>query len=229
MLYVVGTPLGNLEDLSIRQARTLCESDIILTEDTRSTGILFQKIEEYFSFKRNPQQRLISYYREKEFEKLPDIMDLLEEEKQIALISQAGLPLISDPGSLLIKTLIKKQIPFTVIPGPTAVMMGVLYSGFNTGEFYFGGFLAKRTSEIVKVITQIKEIKKIIKDVTMVYYESPQRIDATLKILAEHVPESNVAICREMTKKFEEIVRGKPADLLGKTWKGEITLVLQLP
>ena len=228
MLYIVGTPIGNMEDLSLRAAKTLLSSDIILTEDTRTTGTFLQRISQIYNLENNSSMRLISYYKEKEFEKLPEIIKLLEENKNISLISQSGMPLISDPGYLLIKTLIQKQIPFTVIPGPTAFTTAILYSGFSTENILFVGFFPKKESELLRFIDSSKQISKYINPLTLVAYESPFRIEKALKIIAEKLPEAQVCICREMTKMFEEIARGKAKDIKLKSLKGEMTVVLIL-
>lgn len=225
MLYIVGTPIGNLDDLSVRQAKTLAESEIILAEDTRSTGILLQRVAKIFGFTRNPKQKLISYYMEKEFEKLPGILRFLMEGKSICLISQSGMPAISDPGLLLIRAVIKEKMPFTVIPGPTAVVSALVLSGFNPDRFMFLGFLPKKESEILKMLDKFAKIKDVIPDLSFVFYESPHRIDKTLKIIAEKAPDAKVVVAREMTKKFEEIVRGTADELKQRTYKGEITVV----
>lgn len=226
MLNIVGTPIGNLDDLSYRQARTIMYADILLTEDTRSTGILLKVIEEIFPFKRNPEQRMISYYKEKEFEKLPEVIELLEEDKEISLISQAGMPLISDPGGFLIQHLAKKDIPFTVIPGPSAVTTAFLHSGFKSDHFMFLGFLPKKEGQIKSITQKIIETKKLFKDMVFIFFESPNRIQKTLSILNDQMPEAELVVTRELTKKFEEIKRGKAAELEQYDYKGEITLLI---
>lgn len=226
MLYVVGTPIGNLDDLSIRQAKTIAGAEIILTEDTRSTGNLLKKIKDLFDLSPNPQQRLISYYKEREFEKLPEIIEMLEDDKNIVLISESGMPLVSDPGYLLVNTLIKKNIPFEVIPGPTAIETALVYSGFNPQNHMFIGFFPKKKSELIKIFNQFIQIKTIMPKIVFVGYESPMRINETLNILSEIIPSTEVAVCRELTKKFEEVVRGNPSDLSKRNYKGEITLII---
>lgn len=226
MLYIVGTPIGNLEDLSIRQAKTLSQAEIILAEDTRSTSFLIEKIKEKFNYSINPNQKIISYYKEKEFEKLPEILEWLEDGKHIALASEAGMPVISDPGFLLISTCIKRNIPFTVIPGPSAVTTAVVYSGFNPKQYMFLGFLPKKESELIKLIGKIKEVKKLFSDCIFVAFDSPMRINESLKLLKEHYADGEVVVTRELTKKFEEIVRGKAEELLKREYKGEITLLV---
>lgn len=227
MLYVVGTPIGNLEDLSLRQARVISESEYILSEDTRSTGILLIKIKELFpSIQSGTTPQLISYYKDNEFEKLPQILELMRTANKVSMISQAGMPLVSDPGYLLIKHMIKEGLPFEVIPGPTAAATALVYSGFNPGHHMFIGFLQKKPNDVKKQIERLKEFSTHDKNLIFVAYESPKRIQSTLEILNEIVPDVHVAVCRELTKKFEEISRGKPADLKDREYRGEITLVL---
>lgn len=229
MFYVVGTPIGNLEDLSLRQARVITESEYILSEDTRSTGMLLQKIKELFpSLQSSTTPQLISYYKDNEFEKLPQILELVRSGGSICMISQAGMPLVSDPGYLLIKHMIKEGLYFEVVPGPTAAATALVYSGFNPGHHMFIGFLQKKPSEVKKQIERMKEFTKLDKDLVFVVYESPNRIKATLDSLQELAPEADIVVCRELTKKFEEIVRGKPADLKDRDYRGEITLVIKL-
>lgn len=227
MLYIVGTPIGNLDDLSIRQAKTLAESDIILTEDTRSAKILLDAIKKRFNNQFNSNQKIVSYYREKEMEKLPYILEALENDMNISLISEMGMPLICDPGYLLVKTVIRKSIPLTVIPGPTAITMALTASGFNPEQFFFIGFLPKKINQRIRLIGQIRPIKKLFPDIILVFFESPKRINETLKIINDVLPDSDICISREMTKMFEEFIRGKAKDLMTKTYKGELTVVVK--
>ena len=225
MLYIVASAIGNLDDLSIRQAKTLIESEIILAEDTRSAYTLLEAIEKRFGLKRN-QQNIISYYKEREFEKLPEVMEWLKEDKNIALLSESGTPLVSDPGYLLVKTAIKEKIPITVIPGPTALITGLVYSGFNPSQFTFLGFIPKKESEKKKLIKKLQEVKKIFPDMSFGFYESAQRIEETLDLIIETGWNPDVAICREMTKKFEEIIRAKADKIQKGNLRGEITLFI---
>lgn len=227
MLYIVGTPIGNLDDLSVRQAKTLASSDIILAEDTRSAQILIQGIRDRFSIQFKSSQKLISYYKEKEFEKLPEVIELLKEGKNISLISESGIPLISDPGYLLTKTVIKQKIPFMVIPGPSAITTSLIHSGFNPKEFMSLGFLPKKESEVLQSFKRLKEIKKIYPEMVCIFFESAKRINATIQLIIKSDWNSDIVICRELTKKFEEIIRGKASELLKKAYKGELTLIVQ--
>lgn len=221
MLYIVATPIGNLNDLSYRQAKTISSSDIILSEDTRSTGLLLERIKQMFGFEINPELKLISYYKEKEFEKLSEILEFLRDGKEISLISQSGMPLISDPGYLLVKKVIEENLPYTIIPGPTAVVSALAYSGFDPKQFLFLGFLPKKQNDIKKLLERSLPL-----NIPVVFYESPNRINKTLEILNEFYPNAEVCICREMTKKFEEIIRGRAGELMKRTYKGEITVVV---
>lgn len=233
MLYIVSTPIGNLDDLSIRQAKTLLSSDIILAEDTRSAQILLNACLQRFQplITNHQSPIIVSYYKEREFEKLPEIIDLLEQGKNISLISQAGTPLISDPGFLLVKTVIKKNLPITVIPGPSAVITALTASGFNpnppVGGFMFFGFLPKKTNQIVQLINRLNSVKKLFPEMVFIFYESPKRIKETLQLFKKSKWNPEIVICREMTKKFEEIIRGNVSDLIKRDYKGEITILIK--
>lgn len=239
MLYIVSTPIGNLDDLSIRQAKTLFASDIILAEDTRSAKTLLNGIKERFpQLTINSRQSMISYFKNVEFDKLPEIIDLLKEGGNVSLISESGSPVISDPGYLLVKTVVREKIPFTVIPGPSALTASVVLSGFNPspkdGGVMFLGFFPKKVSEKNRIIEKLKSVKAIFPDTVFVFYESSQRIVETLQCFLsadrQDKPlkwDPEIAVCREMTKKFEEVVRGKPGELSERDYKGELTVVVR--
>lgn len=230
MLNIVSTPIGNLDDLSIRQAKTLATSDIILAEDTRSAKTLLDAIKIRFNLP-DVCSTVWSYYQEKEFQKLPEIIDLLKEGKSISLISEAGTPLVSDPGYLLVKSCIQRNLPITVIPGPSAVTTALIYSGFNpnppAGGHMFFGFFPKKQSQVFQLINRLKQIKIIFPEMVFVFYESPLRIKETLQCIDTSKFDIEVVICREMTKKFEEIIRGPVNELIKRDYKGEITVVMR--
>lgn len=226
MLYIVGTPIGNMEDLSLRQAKTITSAQVIVTEDTRSTGMVLKRIEELFGLKKHPECRLISYYQEKEFEKLPEIMLLLEEGKEVVLMSESGMPLISDPGYLLVKEVIKRNIPYTVIPGPTAVVAALAHSGFKLNHFTFFGFLPRKKGDVNKALLKAQEISLLLDHSPIVFYESANRLNETLLLLDTIAPSAQVCVCRELTKMYEEIMRGTPKELGEKKFRGEIVLVI---
>jgi len=226
MLYIVSTPIGNLDDLSLRQAKTLATSDIVLAEDTRSTQTLLNAIKKRFDLTVTCSA-VWSYYKEKEFQKLPKIIELLKQEKNISLISEAGTPLISDPGYLLVKSCIQRSLPVTVVPGPSAITTALIYSGFNPREHMFFGFFPKKESQILQLINRLKQIKIIFPDMVFVFYESPLRIKETLRCIGISKFNVEVVICREMTKKFEEIIRGPINELIKRDYKGEVTVVIK--
>lgn len=232
MLYVVASPLGNLDDISIRQAKVLTSSDLILAEDTRSAQTLLSAIKSRFPLiEIGKQPKIISYYKEREFEKLSEIMELLKDGANVSLLSENGTPLISDPGYLLVKTAIKEGVGLTVIPGSSAVITALVYSGFNpnpkSGGFSFMGFFPKKTSEANQIINRMKSVKELFPEMAFVFYESPHRISETLSLISKSGWDPDIAVCREMTKKFEEIIRGKARDLTAKEFRGEITLVIR--
>jgi len=236
MLYIVSTPIGNLDDLSIRQAKTLISSDFILAEDTRSSRILLNAIKSrFYHLSSNIKPlNIVSYYKEKEFEKLPEVIEWLKQGKNISLISESGTPLISDPGYLLVKTCIKEKIPFTIVPGPSAIISSLTLSGFNPKEFLYFGFLPKKQTQKLHYINIMKSVKKLLPDCVFVFYESPKRINETLQCFTSPAGrqetlkwDPDIVICREMTKKFEEIVRGKAIELMNRHYKGEITVVIK--
>lgn len=226
MISIVGTPIGNLQDLSLRQARTIAGADVLLAEDTRSAGILIAEIGKQFGISRKPGQKLISYYKDQEFEKLPEIFEMIESGLEIALISEAGMPLISDPGGLLVKELVKRSVPFMVIPGPTAVTTALVYTGMNFLHFTFYGFLPKRQSEVRKVLTELKSLSSYLEKCPFIFYESANRIVETLQELSSIDPAAQVAVSRELTKMFEETVRGTPSEIIQHKFKGEIVMTV---
>ncbi len=227
MLYIVSTPIGNLDDLSIRQAKTLINSDIILAEDTRSAQILLDAINKRFTLHAPRYTKLISYYKEKEFEKLPEVIEYLEQGKNVSLISESGTPLVSDPGYLLVKTCVKEKIPFTIIPGPSAVVSSIVLSGFDPSQFMFLGFLPKKQNDKIKLFQKLQNIKQSFPEISLIFYESPQRINESLQLINQSGWNPDIVITREITKKFEEIIRGKASELLNKSYKGEITLIVR--
>jgi 16S rRNA (cytidine1402-2'-O)-methyltransferase len=226
MLYIVGTPIGNLRDLSLRQAETIHNAKVVLCEDTRSTVFLIQKIRELFGFTENKDHELISYYKDKEFEKLPRAIETLEEGRDIVLISQAGMPLISDPGSLLVREVIRRNIPYTVIPGPTAATTAVIHSGFPFRSFLFCGFLPKKESDVKRSLARSKRASDEADKCLCVFYETANRIQSTLGIISEMFPTAQVCVCRELTKLHEESVRGTAGELKNREFRGEIVLVV---
>lgn len=229
MLYLVGTPIGNLEDLSLRQAKTILSADVLLAEDTRSAETLLSAAERLFALKRNTEQIVVSYYLQREFEKLPYILSLLEQDKDVALISEAGMPLISDPGGLLAHHCRTHGVPFTVIPGPSSVTTALALAGNSSHTWTYLGFLPKKPNDIKRLMEKLKQVPIFDKkDHVFVAFESPDRFIDTMKLFAEIIPSSTISVCRELTKKFEEVLVGSPAELAEKPIRGEIVLVISL-
>jgi len=240
MLYIVSTPIGNLDDVTLRALNVLKSVDYIACEDTRHTKILLAKYDilpkksEALNSKSatNPNipnsknettgPTLVSYHQHSGESKIAQIIDLLEKGKDLALVTDAGTPGISDPGSLLIKKAIEKGIEITSVPGPSAFVSALSISGFDTREFVFIGFLPHKKGRQ----TKLKEIAG--EKRTVVMYESVHRIKKLLKELDEIMPERNICVTRELTKKFEEIYRGKPGEIVDIIKeKGEFAVVIE--
>ena len=215
-LYIVSTPIGNLKDITLRALETLKEADLILAEDTRRTYILLNHYEI-----RN--KKLISYNDYNKEKVIPKIIEELKNNKKIALVSDSGTPGISDPGFRLIRESIKSNIPIIPIPGATASIAALVSSGFATDSFVFYGFIPKK--EKAK-----KDFFERLPSNTVIFYESPYRLIKTLKMLAEIIPEREICVGRELTKKFEEFIRGSADEvyenLKDRNIKGEITIII---
>ena len=217
-LYIIATPIGNLQDISARAIETLKSVDYILCEDTRHT----QKLLSFY----NISNKLISYHQHSNQRKINYILDLLNKEHNIALVSDAGTPGISDPGNKLINIAIEKLNDPKVIPipGPCALTAALSVSGFPTDKFIFYGFIPQKKGRR-KILEQITK-----SSLTSVFYESGHRINKTLNTLLEFNLEKKIVICRELTKKFETIYRGAVGDLLplmnNKALKGEFVIII---
>ena len=217
MLYIVSTPIGNLEDITLRALRILKEVDLIAAEDTRHTGLLLR----HFGI----QTPLTSYFQGNESKKKEFILSKLRQGHRVALVSDAGTPGISDPGFRLIQTAIGNQIPIVPIPGPSAVIAALSVSGLPTDAFLFKGFFPHKSKKRKDVLNELKEVRE-----TLVFYESPHRILETLKDILEILGDREMVLTRELTKVYEEILRGKVSEIqtrIGeKKLKGEITLII---
>jgi len=223
-LYIVSTPIGNMKDISLRALETLFSVDIILCEDTRKSGMLLEYYKEYCA---NPDKKpgLISFYEGNEDRRMKKVIELLKEGKEIALISNSGTPLLSDPGFKLVRECVKENIEVSSIPGASALLAGLVVSGLPMDKFLFLGFLPKKQGKKRKILEELKE-----RNITTIFYESPFRIKKTLEMIGELFPEKQIVIAREMTKKFEEIMRGTAKELIAKLGdkkvKGELTILI---
>jgi len=200
ILYVVATPIGNLEDITLRAVRILKEVDLVACEDTRRTGILLQHY--------NIKKPLISYHQHSKLQKVDHIIDQLKSGQNIALVTDAGTPGISDPGGVLIEKAIKNKIEIEPIPGPSSFAAILSVAGFYLDKFLYLGFLPKKKGKL----TLIKKIAE--SNVPIVICESPYRIIETLKSIESIAGDREVVIGRELTKKFQEILRGKISQIL---------------
>ncbi len=219
-LCLVATPIGNLKDITLRAIDILSSVDVIACEDTRKTGLLLKKLE----IDNNPQ--LLSYYEENEAGRIPQIISLLKLGKNVALVSNAGTPTISDPGFKLVRECIKENINVEAIPGASAVLSALIVSGLPTDKFIFLGFLPKKEGKRKKIL------EKLEKDTTTIIYVSPYRLVKRLEELKSLFGDIEVVVCRELTKMHEEVKRDKISDLLSyfgkKKIKGEITLCFKI-
>lgn len=217
-LYLVGTPIGNLEDITLRALRVLREADIIACEDTRQT----LKLLNHFEIK----TQTTSYHEHNELTKAPELILLLEEGSKIALVSDAGMPGISDPGYRLVHLCLRHKIAVVPVPGPSAVVAALAASGLPTHAFQYFGFLPVKKNQRRKELEKAKDFEG-----TTIIFESPRRVAETLRDVVAVLGNRPVVMAREMTKVHEEILRGKAADVLEKLKKrpeilGEVTFLI---
>ncbi|MFB0972807.1 MAG: 16S rRNA (cytidine(1402)-2'-O)-methyltransferase [Neofamilia sp.] len=217
-IYICPTPLGNLEDITIRTLKVLKKVDLIACEDTRVSRKLLNR----YNIKRN----LTSYHNFNYKSKIPEFLDMLSTGKTIAIITDAGMPGISDPGYEIIKACIDSKIKVNVLPGPSAFVVALVASGLNTDRFTFIGFLPEKSSQRKKELNSIKKYKE-----TLIFYEAPHRISDTLGDIYEIFGNRKVSICRELTKLYEEIIRDDLSHIIQNidhiTIKGEFVIVVE--
>jgi 16S rRNA (cytidine1402-2'-O)-methyltransferase len=216
-LYLVATPIGNLEDLTRRAARVLTQADIIACEDTRHTRPLLAHI--------GARARLVSLHEHNERARIPQMLELLRAGKAVALVSDAGTPVISDPGSALVAAAAREGFRVEVVPGPSAVTAAVALADFPAGRFAFVGFLPRQAGERRRLLEALAALP-----LALVVFEAPHRIRRTLEDLTALVGARRVVLARELTKVHEEVLRGTPEEVLARLHdrpRGEITLVVE--
>jgi 16S rRNA (cytidine1402-2'-O)-methyltransferase len=212
-LIVCPTPIGNLEDLSPRARKALSEAHLVACEDTRRAGLLFERLE-------IPTPRLVSYHEGNEAERAVQLAQQVERGAKVALISDAGTPVISDPGYRLIRACLERDLEVEVLPGPSAVITALVASGLPANKWRFEGFLPRRAGELERVLRSAE---------TVVAFESPRRLPQSLSALAALAPNRPAAVCRELTKIHEEVARATLGELARRfrdDVKGEIVLVI---
>ena len=215
-LAVCATPIGNLEDVTLRVLAELAAADVVLCEDTRHTRVLLSR--------HGIEARLLSYHEHNEAQRTAEVLPRLEAGERVALVSDAGLPAVSDPGARLVRAAIEAGTDVTVLPGPSAVETALVASGLVGEQYRFLGFLPRGEKKLEALWDELRGWRW-----PAVAFESPQRLPATLRSLAAADPEREAGVCRELTKRFEEVARGTVAELAERfdtPPKGEITLVL---
>ena len=217
MLYLVATPIGNLGDISGRALEILRTVDLIAAEDTRHSGNLLK----HFEIK----ARLTSYHQHNEARRTAELIEELGAGRSIALITDAGMPGVSDPGHRLLRACIERGLPYSVIPGPSAVLTALIGSGFDSSQFFFGGFLPVKSGQRERELTHAAERQE-----TTVFFESPHRLLKTLDAATRVLSDRKICVARELTKQFEEYRIGDAATLFthysAHPPKGEIALVI---
>jgi 16S rRNA (cytidine1402-2'-O)-methyltransferase len=216
-LYLVPTPIGNLEDITLRAIRILKEADVLLAEDTRQTGILLKHL--------GINKRAYSHHQHNEHKTVAEIVTRIESGESVALVSDAGTPGISDPGFLLVRECVKAGVEVECLPGPTAFVPALVNSGLPCDRFCFEGFLPQKKGRHTRLVALQEETR------TMVFYESPYRLVKALEQFIEQFgPERQASVSRELSKMFEENRRGSLIELVeyfkSKTVKGEIVIVV---
>jgi 16S rRNA (cytidine1402-2'-O)-methyltransferase len=217
MLYVVATPIGNLADITVRALELLKDVDVVAAEDTRHSGLLLK----HFGVKKP----FVSYHEHNEAARTAELIERLGRGEKVALITDAGTPGLCDPGLRLIHECIKRELPFTIVPGPSAILTALLGSGFSAEKFSFRGFLPVKSGQRERELRAAAE-----REETTIFFESPYRLVKTLAACIEIMAERQLCVARELTKKFEEFHRGTSADLLAYYQvhrpRGEIVLLI---
>jgi len=217
MLYICPTPIGNLDDVTLRVLGVLRKADVVACEDTRHTGILLKR-------HGIAAAGLVSFHEHNEEERVQRLLPLLRQDKVVAVVSDAGMPGLSDPGFTLVRACIAENLPVTVLPGPSAVSTALVSSGLPVDRFAFVGFLARSRAKLLEQLTRFEGT-----GATLVAFDSPRRIRASVATIGERWPGRQLAVCRELTKLHEQVVRGTAAEVLenlGDPVRGEIVLVI---
>ncbi|HVZ67619.1 MAG TPA: 16S rRNA (cytidine(1402)-2'-O)-methyltransferase [Patescibacteria group bacterium] len=227
-LYIVATPIGNLQDITLRASEALLTANLIVTESTSKTGILLEFLRKQFPNIKEADHKIISMTEDEEEIKIPQIIKILEE-NDIVLTSEAGTPLVSDPGFKLVREAAKRGINIISLPGPSAVIAALTSSGLPTDKFMFLGYIPKKPTKINEILTTVRDLKSKI-GISVIFFESPHRLVEDLKIIEQQMGNIDIVIARELTKVHEEVLRGKIGDIINgfesNQPKGEFVLVI---
>jgi len=217
MLFVVATPIGNLGDITLRAIEVLKSADVVAAEDTRRSGMLLKHL--------GIKKPFISYHEHNEAARTMELVERLARGENIALITDAGTPGMSDPGLRLIRECVRRRVPFTIIPGPSSILTALLGSGFSTDKFCFRGFPPVKSGQRERELRAAVE-----REETTIFFESPYRLTKTLAVCVDIMPDRQLCVARELTQKFEEFRRGVASEILAHYQvhrpKGEIVLVI---
>jgi 16S rRNA (cytidine1402-2'-O)-methyltransferase len=217
MLFVIATPIGNLGDITLRALEILRDVDLVAAEDTRHSGVLLKRYQ--------IDKPFVSYHEHNEAMRTAQLIERIAAGENIALITDAGMPGISDPGARLIRECIKRELPFTIIPGPSSILTALIGSGFSAEKFFFVGFLPNKSGGRERELRAAAA-----REETTIFFESPHRLVKTLTASIDILQDRQLCVARELTKKFEEFRRGAAAELLkhyeARPPKGEIVLVI---
>ena len=231
-MYIVATPIGNREDITVRALKTLSSVDIVLCEDTRKTGMLLSYYRETEPYKTimglitSQQPRLISFHEHNEDERLPYVLELLQKDCSLALVSDAGTPLISDPGYKLVRECYRQNIRVVPIPGPSSVITALSASGLPTDSFAFLGYMPKKSGKRAQCISRIQSLCSTHVVSTVVVFETPHRIVETLAEFKKSAPELSVSLAHELTKMHEIFIQNASVGGLPESTKGEYVLLI---
>jgi 16S rRNA (cytidine1402-2'-O)-methyltransferase len=216
-LYIVSTPIGNLEDMTLRALRVLSQVDLVAAEDTRHTGLLLQQYE--------VANQLTSYHDHNKEKKTPRLISLLKAGKNVAMVSDAGTPGISDPAFYLVRAAVREGIEVVPVPGPSAFLAALVVSGLPTDRFVFEGYLPQKQSRRLKKLESLKEEER-----TIIFYESRHRLKQVIEDILETFGDRQTVLARELTKKFEEVRRGKTSEIFAHisstSLRGEVVILV---
>lgn len=216
-LYIVATPIGNLEDITVRAAKLLTTIGVVACEDTRHSGILLDHLRKTYvqNFEHAPKPRLLSFYDDNEEQRIPEIIEILKSGQDVALVSDAGTPGVSDPGFTLVRECRSQGIPVTGLPGPSAVILALILSGLPTDKFTFYGYLPKKEGNATKLLENIKQSQELVKT-TAIFYEAPHKVVQSLQLLLSVLGDKEIILARELTKMHEEVAKGTISSFLKK-------------